>query len=332
MRIAIHFLLIVALPLLAEAQVQKLKPLKPAPTKKVDAEPASDEPVDYGWRLDKEQKQKIKVGIIVTAQTVCRGISATAPVPFDWPEQKVEIADEDFTPLARGVSYRPVGTSAKQMVLNIPNMPAGDVAQALVTYEVTKFSQLPPEDTSRFVMPNMKKLKPDVRVHVGTSPYIETTNPKFRATSREVLKDKETAWEKVETLYDWTREHVEFKHGPLKGAAQALKDGFGDAEEVVSVFIALCRVSDVPARIVWVPGHVYAEFYLEDETGKGYWFPAQLAGNREFGGITDFRPIIMKGDNFVTAERPKDRQRFIAEFLTGSGGKPSVKFVREMVE
>jgi hypothetical protein len=331
MRTLIYSLLLLAVPVLAEAQVQKLKPA--TPSKKTEEAKPTDEPVNYGWRLDKEQKQKIKVGIIVTAETVCRGISATAPIPFDWPEQKVEIAHEDFTPLARGIAYRPVGTSAKQMVLTIPNMPAGDVAQALVTYEVTKFAQLPPEDPSIYVMPNLKKLKPDVRVHLGPSPYIETTNPKFRATIKEVIPDKSIgAWEKVEKIYDWTREHVEFKHGPLKGAIQAMKDGFGDAEELVGVFIALCRVSEVPARMVWVPGHVYAEFYLEDADGKGYWFPAQVAGTREFGGINDYRPILMKGDNFVTAERPKDRQRFIAEFLTGSGGKPRVQFVREMVE
>ena len=52
--------------------------------------------------------------------------------------------------------------------------------------------------------------------------------------------------------------------------------------------------------------------------------------HREFGGISDFRPILEKGDNFQVPER-KDRQRFIAEHLTGSGGAPQVQFLREMV-
>lgn len=335
MRTLLTLLAVLICPVLTHAQVQKLQPLKPAtkadPGKNDDAKKA-DEPVNYGWRLGTEQTQKLKIGTIVTAQTVCRGINASAPVPFDWPEQKVKIDEEDFSPLARNVSYRSIGGTAKQMVLTIPNMPAGVQAQALVTFEVTKFSQLPPEDTSLYVLPNMKKLKPEQRTHLGPSPFIETTNPKFRTLAKELLADKSSAWEKVETLYDWTRDNVAIKPGPLKGAAAAIKDGTGDAEELVSVFIGLCRVSDVPARIVWVPGHVYAEFFLEDAEGRGYWFPAQLAGNREFGGITDFRPIIMKGDNFTTSERPKDRQRFIAEYLTGAGGKPSVKFVRQMIE
>ena len=285
-----------------------------------------------GPRLDQKQTHKIKIGVIITSRTVCRGINATTPVPLAWPEQQVEIAEEEFSPIARGVSYRPVGTSAKQMVVSIPSMPANDEGRALVTFEVTKHSMLAPQDPSALVMPNLKKLKTEVRVHMTASPYIEISNPKFRSIAKEQLKDKTGAWERVEALYDWTRENVEFKHGPLKGASQSLKDGYGDAEELVGVFIALCRVSDVPARMVWVPGHVYAEFYLEDADGFGYWFPAQVAGNREFGAITDFRPILMKGDNFQTSERPKERQRFVAEFLTGAGGKPSVKFIRDMVD
>ena len=316
----------------AEAQTKLVVPLKTdAPTK---SEPKVTEPVDvnFGWKLDKPQTHSIKIGMVITAQTVCRGLSATTPVPIEWPEQQVRITNEEFSPYARGVSYRMVGLTAKQMVLNIPNLPANDRAEALVTFEITKSAQLPPDDTKGYQLPELKKLKTETRVYLGPSPFIETTNPKFLSTAKDALKGKEGAWENVETLYDWTRANVEFRHGPLKGAMQSMKDGFGDAEEVVGVFVGLCRVSDIPARMVWVPGHVYAEFYLTDEDGKGYWFPAQVAGNREFGGISDYRPILMKGDSFVTLERPKDRQRFIAEYLTGAGGKPSVRFVRDMVD
>ncbi|HWC91000.1 MAG TPA: transglutaminase domain-containing protein, partial [Pirellulales bacterium] len=77
-------------------------------------------------------------------------------------------------------------------------------------------------------------------------------------------------------------------------------------------------------------GHCYPEFYLEDKEGKGYWFPCQAAGTRDFGGISEFRPILQKGDNFQVPER-KDRQRYIAEHLTGAGGRPSVEFIRTAV-
>ena len=40
-----------------------------------------------------------------------------------------------------------------------------------------------------------------------------------------------------------------------------------------------------PARTVRVPGHVYPEFYLLDEDGKGRWFPCQVSGTRDFGDV-----------------------------------------------
>ena len=35
--------------------------------------------------------------------------------------------------------------------------------------------------------------------------------------------------------------------------------------------------------MVWVDEHQYAEFTLEDEAGKGHWYPVQSAGSRAFG-------------------------------------------------
>ena len=86
----------------------------------------------------------------------------------------------------------------------------------------------------------------------------------------------------------------------------ALKDKTGDCEELTSLFIALCRASDIPARTVWVPGHCYPEFYLEDDEGKGHWFPCQAAGSRAFGGIPEQKPILQKGDNFSVPENPRE--------------------------
>ena len=49
---------------------------------------------------------------------------------------------------------------------------------------------------------------------------------------------------------------------------------------------------------VWVPGHCYPEFYLEDAEGRGHWIPCQAAGTRAFGSMPEHRPILQKGDNF----------------------------------
>ena len=102
---------------------------------------------------------------------------------------------------------------------------------------------------------------------------------------------------------------------------------------MTSLFIALCRASDIPSRTVWVQGHCYPEFYLEDDKGQGHWFPCQAAGSRQLGGILEDRPILQKGDNFKPLNGKGERQRYLAEFLTGdeAGGKPRITPIRELL-
>jgi hypothetical protein len=84
---------------------------------------------------------------------------------------------------------------------------------------------------------------------------------------------------------------------------------------------------------VFVYGHCYAEFYLEDNAGQGHWFPCQPAGVRSFGAIDDVNPILQKGDNFKNPENPKERQRYVTEYFhaAGRGKEPKVQFVSKLV-
>lgn len=282
-----------------------------------------------GPKLGEPLTTRIQIGMIVSAGAgPCRGLVGTVPVPLAWPEQEVRQVHEDISPGVR-VRYRQVAPTVKQMVVSIPYLPAGQEVKALVTYELTRHSVLPPDKTDVFELP--KRISRELTPYVGSSPGIEIRHHKIRSIAKEVVKDKEGAWETVEALYDWTRDNVEYKNGPFKGAAAALKDGYGDCEELSSLFIALCRVNKIPARTVWVPGHCYPEFYLEDQEGNGHWIPCQAAGARAFGGIPEHRPILQKGDNFRVPERPRDQQRYVAEYLTGKGGKPKCRFVREVL-
>jgi transglutaminase-like putative cysteine protease len=151
-----------------------------------------------------------------------------------------------------------------------------------VILEITRRTILPPTDTSIFSIP--EKTDRTLQIYLAPSPGIETTNARIAKLAKEVAAEKENAWEKVETIYDWVRKNVEYREGPFKGALKALDDKKGDCEELTSLFIAMCRVNKIPARTVWVPGHCYAEFYLVDKEGKGHWFPCQAAGTRAFGG------------------------------------------------
>lgn len=295
--------------------------------------PELAEPLPNGIKFGTKQTQRWKVGVIITAPSgPCGGIYGTVPVPTDWPEQQVKVIAEDISPQVKSVEYRTLDNGVRQMLVSIPELKAGETAQALVTFAVTKSAILAPEDPAQFVIP--KKAPRTLAPFLAPSPYIESTNLKIKNLAKEIVKDKEQAWQQVEAIYDYVREHVQYEDGPLKGALAALKDGNGDCEELTSLFIALCRASRIPARTVWVHTHCYPEFYLEDHDGNGHWIPCQAAGTRDFGNMPDTRPILQKGDNYRVPEK-KEPQRYVAEFLSvksvKGAGKPSVRFVREVV-
>ena len=57
----------------------------------------------------------------------------------------------------------------------------------------------------------------------------------------------------------------------------------------------------------------------------------EAAGTRAFGSMPEFRPILQKGDNFRPPHNRKERKRYLAEHLEGKGGRPKVRFVRDLV-
>ena len=284
-----------------------------------------------GTRLGKPVTQRLKIGVIVTATGgSCQNLIATATVPGDWPEQTVRVANEELSPPVRNLRYRTSAGHLKQMVIDIPQLPEGQEARALITFDVDHAPQLAPESTSDFKIP--KKVDRQLTVYTGNSPSIEMRHPKIAALAKELTADKASAWEQVEAIYNWVSDNIKVKDGDLKGAARALHDKTGDTEDLASLFIALCRAAKIPARTVWVPQHCYPEFYLVDGDGEGFWFPCQVGGIKQFGKIDEIRPIMLKGDSFKDPERPREKFRFVPEFIKGSGtGKPKVQFVREIL-
>ncbi len=297
-----------------------------------DAEPG-------GPKLGPSEVSKWRCGMVITAAGgPCKGVIGYVPVPRDWPEQQVRIAEEDISPEVT-VSYETVEGAAKIMLIKIPYLDGGKEAKAVVTFEIRRSQLLAPEKTDGYKIPDSKKLTPALRGYLVPSLKIESRDPKIRKLAKEIGTDKEKAWDHVEAIYDWVREHVKYdKNGKLKGALAALREKTGECEDMSSLFIAICRAAGVPARTVWEHGHCYPEFYLLDDKGEGHWFPCQAAGSRAFGCIPETRPILQKGDNFrkLNSKKPKDRQRYLAEFIKctplNPGGDPKVTFIREAVQ
>ncbi len=286
-----------------------------------------------GARLGETKVQKLRAGLSVRATGgPCRGISAHLAVPTDWPEQEVRIVDEDISPSVK-VTYRMIDGMAKAMEIRIPLLRTGEEAKALVTFEIRRRAIVAPDDTDGYVLPDMRKLDRSVRLFLAPSPMIESTDRRIRALARQIGADQQKAWDRVEAIYDWVRQKVEYRNGPIKGALAALKDGTGDCEELTSLFIAICRAAGIPARTVWVEGHCYPEFYLHDQQGQGHWFPCQAAGARAFGGIPELRPVLQKGDSIHPPNNRRQRQRYLADHLHAAdvAGRPSVRFFRQAI-
>lgn len=284
-----------------------------------------------GPTLGDVRVQNYKVGLVVTATGGrCQGLYATMPVPAEWPEQRVRVVGEDVSPGVRGPVYRTLGGGVRQMIVEIPELAPGGQARAVVTFEVERAALVPPEQTAGLRIP--QKPARELREFLGPSPYIESRHPRIVKLAKEAAGDLE-GWQQVEALYDTARAKVEYRNGELKGAARALADGWGDCEELTSLFIALARAQGIPARMVWVEGHCYPEFHLVDDAGGGWWFPCQAAGTRAFGGMPDQLPILQKGDNFRDPDRQGKALRYVSEFLRGSTGPgaaaPHVQWVRE---
>lgn len=284
-----------------------------------------------GASLGEAKATQYQAGMRIKAggNSPCKGLNGTLPVPVEWPEQTVKIIKEDISPGAQ-VTYRAIEGAVQQMVISVPFLPAGEEATVVVTYEIKRHAMLAPEKPTLFILP--EKLSTEERLLLAPSIGIECRSTKIRTLAKDLIKDKGNAWEKVEALYDYSRNNVELKQSPFKGAMEALKDKDGDVEDIAALFIALCRAVNIPARTVWVPGTCYAEFMLADDEGKHHWLPCLMSGERSFGAMKEPWPILQKGDNFRVPENPKSMVRFVPEQLTGKGGKPIVKFIREVVD
>ena len=280
-------------------------------------------------KFGKSTVSKWQFGVEVTAVGgPVTGIVATLPVPMDWPEQKVKIVAEDVSPKTK-VSYRVLDKAVKQMQVNIPKLADGETARAIITFEVEKHWIEQPESTKGLKLPKTSR---ELARFLSPSPYIESNDAKIKLVAANEAQDAAEPWLQAHQLFTWTRANLKYQFAEaIKPAVQALEDREGDCEELSSLFIALCRARKIPARAVWVPGHTYPEFYLEDADGVGHWYPCQAAGESpDFGSMAEDRPILQKGDN-LKLPGESSPQRYAKQKLKAkdAAAPPVVKFVME---
>lgn len=273
-------------------------------------------------------ENRMQVGVRMAAKDASAfNMLVTLPVPADWPEQTVTLVNEEVPPDINRVSYRELNSGVKQLVFNVTKMRPRVEVKLLMTYKVVTSQINAPEDTSVFIRP--KRSHRDGKPYTGTSKDITFGDSKLKNQVKELVADKPDAWSEVRAIYDWVRENIEQREGDPRDTVDVFDDRSGCAEDITGLFIAMCRSSKIPARMVWVPGQQYAEFMLTDEEKNAHWFPCTLVGLPEFGSLSEPRIILQKGDSIRVPEKDQ-RQKFVSEFAVCKGTvKPVVVFVRE---
>jgi hypothetical protein len=268
----------------------------------------------------------LKVGILMHGTGPATRIQAQTAAPVEHPEQKVE----DFEIDTRGcqATLRELRPGAAQLCLRADRLQAGQTISAIATYKLTLHKQYQGFDRDRF--PYTQKVPPEItKSYLQSSPGIETASREVQELAAELCQGALHPWEKAEKFAQWVPQNIEARIGPYTNVVTALKKRVGDCEERSATFVALCRAVGIPARLVWVPNHNWAEFYLTDQDGQGHWIPAHTSCYSWFGWVGAHELVIQKGDRVFVPER-KRQFRLLEDWAQWAGAKPQVRYVAEI--
>ena len=182
------------------------------------------------------------------------------------------IVETDKSPEVNRISYRNLNDGARQMMISVPRLRSGQTARATVTFEIKRHCIDGPESTDAYRVPSRPSR--DLRHYLQPGPLTDAEDRNIVAAKDKAIAGVDGAWEQVRAIHDFVIDNVRYVERPeIKSAGIALQEKVGDCQELSSLFVAMCRAHGVPARCVWIPRHSYAEFYLEDASGRGHWFP-----------------------------------------------------------
>lgn len=282
-----------------------------------------------GYQLVKRSAKVWEFGLeISSGNGPLRGALAAAPLPIDFPEQKVTVLSEFSSPTVGSVKMKDWPGQGRQMIVAVPQLAAGDTARATFIVRLERYDIIAPPQPLAWQFPD-KGLR-EGRAYLGDSPYIETSHRRIKELAEQIVGEGGTPWEQVQAIYDWLQKNIEYEFDPvIHSCLVALDKQRGDCEEFASLFIALCRARGIPARAVWCNDHTYPEFLLVTPAGEAVWLPCQLTTHDHiFGQMFDDRPILQKGDKFtVVGDTQPGRYLKPAMKATAAAGTPQLKWI-----
>lgn len=273
-------------------------------------------------------KQKWRVGVVlVTGSNPVKDVFTYIPIPREWPEQSVAVFEEDI-PVEFAVQKIDELDGLDRLILRGRLIPPKKKIVALQTFMVTTARVNAPPDTTIFTIPDSKEKL--AKKFTASGADISYRNNALRKQAEELIEAEGTAWQKVERIFDWVRENIDQGGGDPYGTITTFAKKSGHPEDVVGLFIAMCRANKIPARMVFVDGTQYAEFMLADPAGKLHWFPCDIVGIRAFGKIVEPKVILQKGDN-IRVPGVKRKKKFVAAYgeVKSATAPKLMQFVRE---
>ena len=245
---------------------------------------------------------EVKVGMSLEGTGAARGVTATTTVPVEHPEQKIE--DLQIQTQGRSAAVRELEPGAGQLRLSAAGIQAGQVVAAVATFRLTISKQYHGYEQAMF--PQQQEPTAEVRKRfLQNSPGIETSSREVRELAEKLTAGAPHPWDQAKRFAEWSAENIRARLGTYTSVVAALRDRVGDCEERSAVFVAFCRAVGIPARLVWIPNHNWAEFYLEDEEGQGHWIPAHTACYSWFGWVGAHELVLRKGDRVYVPERQR---------------------------
>jgi hypothetical protein len=203
-------------------------------------------------------------------------------LPQDTPRQKIynEIVDQedmDFYTRQRAKTNNRIGFWLAQMLDGVTNISyTFSVQLKSLTYVIPSDVNIPKKPLEYY--------PPEMHIWLDPSRYIQSHNTEIKQRLKEIIGRKKGMAEVNQLIFAFVRDKVTYQSEKgSKSANEALDKLVADCGGQARLFVALCRASGIPSRIVGgiivKPGfknttHVWAENYI-----GGQWIPFDVVNN-----------------------------------------------------
>lgn len=206
---------------------------------------------------------------------------------------KTEIIQKDFPSQTEEVIaeiYLFPKEYSNQEVIKIKTLPQGSIEKERIAFDwkfpktspsieiisEIKISSETPKVYSRQKYPIdiLMYLPQDVRNNLLATKHVDSLNPELSALAKKIIENEDDLWIVVSKIASWTKENVQYDLSTLadpvsQTASTVLQTKKGVCREITTLFIAMLRSLEIPAR--FVNGIVYTESQLQK------WAPHQWA-------------------------------------------------------